>query len=512
MASIAVTNPAPARAVVTEQIRGSGLLIVGKLLSVGITSLAQVLIVRHLTTAEYGSFAYALAVVMLWQSVSNCGLHEAIARFFPIYQYRKDYARLFGTIFLSLGMILLTGGAVIALFFLRPDWVLHFVHEQVRSLDCLFVLIFLVPLEALDALLMGLFASLSSAKAIFYRRHVVSPMLKLAAVVGMLALRRGAVFLAYGYLLASLIGLVWYGGVLIRQMHGHDLLSKFRLAELRFPFRDVFSFTVPMMTSDLVTVLNQSAVVIILGYYFGMKEVALLRAVIPAAAINGMIAVTCALLYLPVASRLFASDERAGLQELYWRTAAWIAVLSFPIFTFTFCFARPLTVLLFGARYAPSGTILAVLSVGYYFDTVFGFNGLTLKAANRMGCIVACNIGAAIATVVVSFVFIPRYGALGGAIAVATSLSILGILKQIAMMRTVGIRFSPQLASLYRMLGAAMAFLLVLHVIANRNLYLAAGLATFTVFIVFLIARKELNISDSFPEVARLPVLGRLLA
>jgi O-antigen/teichoic acid export membrane protein len=512
MASIAVSTPAPAKAVVTAQIRGSGLLIIGKMLSVGITSLAQVMIVRHLTTAEYGSFAYALAVVMLWQSISNCGLHEAIARFFPIYHDRKDYSRLFGTIFLSLGMILITGGAVIAMFFLRPEWVLHFVHEQVRSLDCLFILIFLVPLEALDALLMGVFASLSSAKVIFYRRHVVAPGLKLAAVVGMLTLRRGAVFLAYGYLLASSIGLVWYGWVLIRQMQEHELLSKFRLGELRFPFRDVFSFTLPMMTSDLVSMLNQSAVVIILGYYFGMKDVALLRAVIPAAAINGMVAVTCALLYLPAASRLFADDERAGLQELYWRTAAWIAVLSFPIFTITFCFARPLTMLLFGARYAQSGTILAVLSVGYYFDTVFGFNGLTLKAANRMGCVVACNIGAAVATVILSFVLIPRYGALGAAIAVAASLSVLGILKQIAMIRTVGIRFSSEFVSLYRTLGTAMAFLLVLHVIASRNLYVGAVLATFTVCCVFLIARKELNISNSFPEIARLPLLGRILA
>ena len=512
MATIVGTTITSSNTIVREQIRGSSLLVLGKVLSVGITSISQILIVRHLTTSEYGSFAYALAVVVLWQSISNFGLHEAIARFFPIYHYRGDYARLFGTIFLSLGMILLTGGAVITLFFLRPELVLRFVHEPARSLDCLFILIFLVPLEALDALLMGLFASLSSASAIFYRRHVVAPGLKFAAVLAMLFLHRGALFLAGGFLLASLIGILWYGWILIRQLGSHGLLSEFRLREICFPFREIFSFTIPMMTSDLVSILNQSVVVMILGYYFGLHEVAMLRVVVPAAAINGMIAVTAALLYLPAASKLFASRDSQGLNNLYWRTAAWIAVLSFPIFVLTFCFARPLTVFLYGGRYADSGILLAILSVGYYIDTVFGFNGLTLKAANRMGHLVACNVGAGVATVIFSFLLIPHYGALGAAIAVAASLSVLGILKQIAMARTMRISFGREFVCLYGLLAAAIATLLFVRMLASKSVPSGALLATIIVASVFAAARKQLHISDSFPELARLPILRHLVA
>lgn len=512
MSTIASANITCSNTIVKEQIRGSSLLVLGKVLSVGVTSISQILIVRHLTTSEYGSFAYALAVVVLWQSISNFGLHEAIARFFPIYHYRGDYGRLFGTIFLSLGMILLTGAAVITIFFVRPELVLRLVHEPSRSLDCLFVLIFLVPLEALDALLMGLFASLSSAKAIFYRRHVVAPGLKFAAVLVMVILHRGAILLAVGYLLASLIGILWYGVVLIRQFRREELLSEFQFSKLCFPFREIFSFTVPMMTSDMVSILNQSVVVMILGYYFGLHEVAMLRAVVPAAAINGMIAVTSALLYLPAASKLFAGGDRQGMRDLYWRTAAWIAVLSFPIFVLTFGFARPLTILLYGTRYADSAILLTVMSIGYYLDTVFGFNGLTLKAANRMGYVVACNVGAGIATVIASFLLIPRFGALGGAIAVAISLSVLGILKQLSMAHTIKISFGREFVSLYSLLAAGIIASLLIRVLANRNLLLGALLATVVVGTVFAAARKELHISDSFPELTRLPIFRRLIA
>jgi O-antigen/teichoic acid export membrane protein len=516
MATIATTNPAAvtgsSQSVVRDQIRGSGLLILGKVLSVGVTSLAQVLIVRHLTTNDYGSFAYALSVMLLWQGISNFGLHEAIARFLPIYHDRGDHARMFGTILLSLAVILLTGGAVITALFVWPELLLRFVREPSQSLTCLFVLIFLVPLEAIDSLLMGLFASLASAKSIFYRRHVVGPGLKLAAVLAMLALHHGALFLAFGYLAATLIGIVWYSGELIRQLHDRDLLSKFRYRELRLPFREVFSFTVPMMTSDLVSILNQSFVVMVLGYYFGMREVALLRVVIPAAAINSMVAVTAALLYLPAASRMFANGDREGLQTLYCRTAAWIAILSFPIFTATFCFARPLTVMLYGDRYADSGILLAILSIGYYFDTVFGFNGLTLKAANRMGYMVACNLGAAVANVTLSVLLVPRYGALGAAIAIATSLAVLGILKQIAMSVAVGITIDRKSLALYSMLAAALAVLVLVYFISAKNIYAGAALAAVTVSTVFLVSRKELNITDTFPEIRRLPLIARIFA
>jgi O-antigen/teichoic acid export membrane protein len=269
------------------------------------------------------------------------------------------------------------------------------------------------------------------------------------------------------------------------------------------------------MTTDLVSLLNQSVTVMILGYYFGIRDVAFLRVVIPAAAMNQMIAVTAALLYLPAASRMFGSGDHDGLRNLYWRTAAWIAVLSFPIFTATFCFAKPVTGLLYGHRYADSGILLAILSVGYYFDTVFGFNGLTLKAANRMGYMVAANVGAAIANIALCFLLIPRYGALGAAIAISASLAVLGILKQIALTFCTRIsvldRKQKQM-SLYMLLAAASGGLLAVHYLSRWNIYLGMVLAALTVSTVFLIARRELHIAEVFPEAARLPLVGRIFS
>ena len=103
-----------------KQIRGTGLLLAGRVLSVAVTALTQVLIVRCLSTHDYGAWAYALSAVLLWQTLSSFGFQEAIPRFVSLYHEGKDYQRLFGTMLLAIGSIILSGSLVIAAFFISP--------------------------------------------------------------------------------------------------------------------------------------------------------------------------------------------------------------------------------------------------------------------------------------------------------------------------------------------------------------------------------------------------------
>ena len=90
--------------------------------------------------------------------------------------------------------------------------------------------------------------------------------------------------------------------------------------------------------------------VILLGHYWDAEAVGALRVVLPAARPDMIVMGSFTLLFTPVAARLFArGDLRIG--HLYWQTAAWIAVLSFPVFAVTFSLSQPLTIMLFGERY-----------------------------------------------------------------------------------------------------------------------------------------------------------------
>jgi O-antigen/teichoic acid export membrane protein len=510
MTPVAAAVSPEAAAEVRSQIRGSGLLVVGRVLAAGLTLMTQVLIVRHLSTNDFGAWAYAFSVVVFWQTLSNLGFQDALSRFVPIYHQQREYAKMFGTIFLAAAFVLLFSGAVIAAFFVAPEKVLALVRGSSDSLAVLFILIFLIPLEALDVLLMGLFASLMNARAVFFRRYVLAPGLRLGVVVLLIVFDSDVKFLAYGYLAASLAGILIFTGLLVAQLRRDGLLSQLRRRGIDLPTREVLSFSLPMMTTDMLVSLMQTLVVVLLGYYHGMRDVAFFRVVLPIAAVNEIMSLTAAVLYMPAAARLFARGDREGLRHLYWQTATWMAVLSFPLFVLTFGFANPLTRALYGARYADAGLLLAILSLAYYFKLVFGFNGLTVKAMNRVGSVVVYNLLTALANAALCLLLIPAYGALGAALAVSGSILLYTIFKQAAFTRATGVSsFDRRYAPFYAMLILATLSQFAVFGLASANIYLAGLAALISVGIVLLFGKKELKLAEVFPESARIPLLRR---
>ena len=503
--------PAVVRDVTREQIRGSSLLLAGRMLAITTNLVAQVLIVRYLSTADYGAWAYALSVVALLQGFAPFGLDRATSRFVPIYQERKEYDKALGTILLVVGTILAVSLVTIAAFFLIPDQLARLVKGENQSLALLFIAIFLVPVEALDALLIDLFACFGHPRAIFFRRYVLAPGLKLAVVLLLILFQSGVRLLAYGYLVASALGVLVYGWVLLRAWRRQGLLEQWRQSGIRVPAREVFSFSIPLLTSDLVNVVMHSSAALLLGYFHGMTEVAFFRVVLPLAVHNRLVMNSFSTLYKPAAARLFARENQAELNRLYWQSAAWIAVLSFPIFAATFSLARPLTTSLYGARYESSSVILAVLALGYYFDAALGNNGLTLKVMGKVRYVLTINVLICLITVGIHLLLIPRFGALGAGVGTAAALVAYNVLKQAGLRLATGISlFERNYVSFYLTIAIGAGVLLIVSFFSPTSLLAIAVMVGLVSLLVAVLCRKNLRIQETFPEITRLPVM-RLL-
>jgi O-antigen/teichoic acid export membrane protein len=509
----AITSRAGKREATHQQIRGSSLLLAGKLLSLGMNFVAQVLIVRYLATSAYGAWAYALSVVAFCQSFATLGLDRAITRFVPIYHEKEEYGKLFGTVLLVIGTILLTGFAAIAAFHLAPEQLAQLLAGKQQSLVLLLILIFLVPVEALDGLLIGLFASFSSPRAIFFRKHVLGPGLKVGVVLLLILWQADVIFLAYGYLVASAIGVLVCLGVLIRLWRRQGLWRRLQVNSIALPIKEIFAFTIPLMSSDLLAMLMNSVSVMLLGYFHNTTAVAFFRVVLPAADMNKTVMMSFALLYTPLAARLFAKADYAGINELYWRTAVWMAVLSFPIFAVTFSLAQPLTVFLYGARYEQAGVIMALLSLGYYFSAALGFNGLTLKVLGKLRYVVVINLLATAVSVALNLLLIPRYGALGAAVATSATMIVHNVFKQAGLRLVAGISlFDRKYFSFYLVIAASAFALLGLQQLTASRIHLALALAGLASLLVLAVSKKNLAVAETFPELLKLPLMRRLLA
>lgn len=503
-------EPQFAERTVRKQIRGSTLLLSGKFLSLGLNFSTQLLLAHYLVPSAYGAFAYALALVEFCGSFSTLGLKTGISRFVPLFQERGQYRELAGTLFLALATILVTGSAAVVLVLGRPYPVSLFLTEENTPALLLATLVFLVPVQGIDVLLLHVFASFSKPGSIFFRKFLLGPLLKLAVVVFLVTTNSSVLTLGYGYLAASLLGLALSLGIAHSVLRQEGLWPYVRLRSCRFPARELFSFSLPALTSESIPVLVQSLTVLLAGLYHSSAEVALFSVVYPLARVNRLVLASMTLLFIPSASRLFARKDHEGIRRLYWQTSFWMAILSFPVFALTFGLAQPLTEFLYGRRYASSGSILAILAVGFYFSVLLGCNSHTLKVLGKVRLLLAIDCGALATALLLNLALIPAYGAHGAAVASTATMLFHNLLTQAGLHRALTLHLQDLPGKLfYGIVISSAALLGLVHFSGGYwlNPFLALGL-----FLLLLVKmRPHLEIGRMFPELARMPVLRVLL-
>ncbi len=503
----------PAKARTRTQIRSSSLLLTGRCLTIGVNVVTQVLMVRHLTMLDYGALAYALAVVDFFQACIALGLREAVARFVPIYHEQRAYGKLFGTIFLVASILALTGFGVVGVFTGLPEDMARLLGNEPHAHHLLTIIIVLVPLEAFDGLLISLFASFGSPRSIFVRRYLLGPGLKLGVVLLLVVWQQDVLFLAYGYLIATTIGVLVSAWMLLRLLAHQQLLHHCQWRTLEVRAREIFAFTLPLLLSHLLSTTMQTVSVIFLGYFYPVQEVGLFRVVLPMANLITTVMASFTLFYLPAAARLHAHHAHDELNDLYRRTAMWMAVLSFPVFAVTFALAQPLVSWLYGTRYESSGVILAVLSVGYYLSVALGFNALTLKALGKLRALLLIDVVAVGANVAFNLLLIPRYGALGAALGVAGAMIVRDVLMQVGVYRVLGLSlFARPYGTFYLTLVGSTCVLFLIPFCGTPT-HLAVLLIGLVSVGVLLVSRPHLQVAATFPELfLRLPLLRLFFA
>lgn len=496
-----------------KQIRGSGLLLAGRGLSTGLKFFAELLVVRYLTTAAYGSWTWALSAVILLESFSTLGLNRAVPRFLPIHLERRERDELFGVAALVLGGLIVAGLAVVIAFYAFPTWVAGLAGASPgQSLDILFIVIFLVPVEGVGSFFTNVCAAFGNSRAIFVRRYVLHPGLLLTVSVVLVLLEANVRLLAYGYLISTLIGVAYYSITVYGELRRQGLLSGPIDLRMRLPVRRVFEYTLPVMGSDWFRTLMKTPAPLLLGYFSDMSAVALFQVVIPLVGLNTQASQSFTMLFEPSASRVLARNDRKGLEDLYWRSAVWVAILSFPGFALSFAAAEPLTVMLYGERYAAAAPILSVLALGTFIDVSAGFNDATLRVAGKIRWLISVNALGAFLNIGLNLLLIPRMGALGAGIATGGALLTYAILKQLCLWRATGVRFlHPGYARPYAVMALLTVGLVILRVLWPSQPWVLIPAVGLAVLIIALLARATLSISDTFPELARFPILKRIL-
>ena len=493
-----------------SHMRGSTLLLVGRLLATVGNFVAQVLIVRHLDKSGFGAFAYGLAIVTIGESVATLGLDRAVTRFVPMYEEQRDDARAAGIILVVVGSIVALSLAVVATLVIAQD-AFAGSFDSAPARTAVLVLVLLIPVQALDNLLIGLFAVFAQPRAIFFRRYVVAPVLRLL-VVALVVWRNGdEVALAIGYVAAGAFGVAVYSAIFVRALARTGRLRRYRRQRAMVPLGSMLRFTLPLLSTDVVQLLISSFAIVLMGKRGDATGAAAVRAVQPIANLNQIVLLSFGVLFTPLVSRLHARDDDRAIGELYRRSSAMVAVLSFPVFLVSFALARPVAVALFGERYASSGTVLAILAAAQFVNAVLGFNNVTLAVLGRVRQLLVINLVTIAVNVALTVWLVPRHGAVGAAVAIGSTLALVNVLRQIDL-GSVGVHvFERRYAASYFTMLLVGAAVLGLQVSIDPPLAVGMAVAGTGALAVLVASRSALEITETFPELSRVPLLRSLL-
>ncbi len=524
-----------------RQVRGSSVLLFGRVISLSVNLLLQLLLVRYLTKDAFGSFAFAWASVEFWVFVATLGLNKALARYVPVYQEVGDWERLRRAVLWTLMTVLAMGLVLIGGVLASERWLESHGWVDPLSLRLLRILVFLAPLDALGYVFQDLFVAFEDITAVFVRRYVLAPGLRLAAVVGVMLAGGDAEWMAAGYVAGGVIGLVLYLW-LFRRLWTEKMSPKGGIsaaasttvgetpgtAEESGPrretgaghpsltsvpgLRELYRFGVAVLTSQLGGMFRMTAVVYLLQILRNNEEVGDYRAVLPFARLNLMVLENFTVAFVPAVARLLVRRDESMIGRLVDTSSAWVTALTFPVFLASCVFSQSLSRILLGEAYADAWPIMTILAIGYLCESLLGFAPQVLRAYAKLRPVLYADLTALFVNTVLVFLLVPAWGATGAALSVAIS----SIVASIAMMfaarrvnrsacrwRTVAVMLAS-ISAVAIPVAALIAFV-------QPPLAVQILIAIVTCLAFIGIFRRRLTVDDVFPELRKIPLVNWLV-
>lgn len=409
----------------TSVTRGTLVMLLGTLCSIGFTFISRVILVRKLTVASWGTFSLGLTIVGLLSALATLGLPQAVARNLAFVSAAGDRRAIIRAAFRYL--LPVTGAVSVGLFlfaiYLGPayhDPQLAITLEYFAGLVALGV-----PVTLIAAIFQGFEDALPNA--IFVQ--VLNPALFIVFLVSteaLLPLRQQYVGALAAYLVAevavlSLI-LLYYRFRIPRRLPSATPTPGYG--------RRLLTFALPLLVVGVLSSVSGSADTLILGLIH-RAEVGYYTATLSLARLLGLGLSSVGYIFLPVAARYLGNRDSSSLSLTYATATKWTLVVALPLFLVFFFFPGESLGFVYGAKYATTILPLRIVVLGGFISSLFGPASAAQIAYGRTQMVLLNTVIAAAADVGLSFALIPAHGAEGAAIAWAVSAILFPMLSTI---------------------------------------------------------------------------------
>lgn len=377
-----------------------------------------VILLARLGSSEYGLISLGLATTLFLATITMLGLKTVIVRYISFYQAKKNKEKIKGTILSSIKISLPTSIIFMVSLFLLSDKVSLLIFHNVRLIPILKLFSLTIPFVILSNIFLYVILSYRRIEYQVGIKEIAESIIKLILTF---------LFIYFGYELFG-VAIAYIISIIITFLLSFYFMQKkcFNIFDKKIKTKlfgaELLMVSFPLFFADIFTLIIKWADVFLLGFFRSTSEVGIYNVALSTASLLVLVPTGIMVLFLPIITRLYSKKNMKEIKEVTLRTSKWIFFANFPIFIILLAFSKPLLGIMFGKEYIIGSSALLILIFAYLLHSITHVNSSILIMLKKTKMILLVGIIITIVNILLNLLLIPKYGIIGGAVAMAFSL------------------------------------------------------------------------------------------
>ena len=401
--------------------QGAGLFLIGRVVKNLIGFITNIILTRTLGTSLYGIYSYLNTVFSLFRIFTNLGGDNSIIRYLPEYDGDSRMRRVVLTVAYLTSLIASVVVAV-AVYYIAP-LVSQFTLNEPLFIDVLRIGALMLPFNTLANLTYSSFKAIERMDYHVAVSSVARPILRLVFVGGAVLLGYSVIGAVAGLIVTGICTFLLSIAILLRKTN----LGGFELPT-RSESREYYNYSIPLSLNNAGSYLYSKVDVLMVGILLSSSAVGVYNISVMLAGFLSLPLTGFNQLFPPIASKLYHSGDHSQLESVYRTITRWIFTASlFPGLALMTYAEEVLWI--FGENFTEGYLVLILFTISQLINCAVGASGYLLMMTDHQYVTMLNQLLLGVLNVVLNYIFIIQYGFIGAAVATASVLALINLLR-----------------------------------------------------------------------------------
>ena len=387
------------------------------LLSQLIAFLQVIMVVRFLGASNYGLLTLVVVYVVIINQLIDFRIKEAVVKYLSEFLIKKDRQRIWASLKLFYLIDFITGIIAFLFAFLTAKWVATFIIHDVQAVSLVQLFAFMLLVSTLDSSCSGVLTVFEKFTALSIYTLAVAIM-RFTFVMAVLLLGYGVRGVLFGYIIGSIFSstmiAVFCFKIIKKSIWFPGITGKISLLKSRK--REIALFLINTNFNETLSLVVKNIDILILGYFRAASEVGFYRLAKNFVEMLTLLSSSIYTVIYPQFSRLWADNKIREFKDLIKRITIFMGILALPIAAVMFLGAPWIINVFIGAGFFPVVFAVRVMIWGFITAVVFLWVRPVFLSMGKPGVLTVINIFNAVIMIILSLIFVPKFGYLASAV------------------------------------------------------------------------------------------------